>query len=192
VAGERTRLAVLGVAVVVGVSGCSYGFGPDDGVSHPPRTIDEVAGTIAGVGLGSSEAEIRAAFGSPVGGGGFAPEGEKFRGPEAIVTPTPPRLRTPPQTLRYEETSFLLTRRTGAYAVMTTNERDATAAGVAVGDPLDTVRSTYQKVRCGTSVAGEPLFGGETRTYPWCRARVGDVDVFFGDDPIEAITLVRG
>jgi hypothetical protein len=180
------------VAVLVGVSGCSYGFGPDDGVSHPPRSIDEVAGTIAGVGLGSSEAEIRAAFGAPVGGAGFAPEGEKFRGPEAIATPTPPRGRTRPQNLRYEETSFLLTRRTGAYAVMTTNEGDATVAGVAVGDPLDSVRSTYQKVSCGTSVAGEPLFGGETPTYPWCRTRVGNVDVFFGDDPIEAITLGRG
>jgi hypothetical protein len=44
-------------------------------------------------------------------------------------------------------------------------------------------------VECGEAVAGEPLFGGETPTYPWCRALIGDTRVFFGRDPIESITL---
>jgi hypothetical protein len=31
-------------------------------------------------------------------------------------------------------------------------------------------------------VAGEPLFGGETPTYPWCGGLIGDTRVFFGGD----------
>jgi len=38
-----------------------------------------------------------------------------------------------------------------------------------------------------SAAAGEGAFGG-TPKYPWCRA-LGDVHVFFGEDPIESITM---
>jgi hypothetical protein len=44
-------------------------------------------------------------------------------------------------------------------------------------------------VHCGQTVAGEPLFGGEPPTHPWCRVIVGDVRVFFGGDPIKSVAL---
>jgi hypothetical protein len=74
---------------------------------------------------------------------------------------------------------------------MTTNDGEETRRGVKVGDPLARVRERYRGVACGEAVAGEPLFGGEIPKYPWCRTCIGDVDVFFGDDPIQAITLTR-
>lgn len=64
-----------------------------------------------------------------------------------------------------------------------------TRAGVGVGDPLSRVRTEYDKSVCGKATAGEPLFGDEVPTYPWCRVRRGDVEVFFGDDPVESITV---
>lgn len=67
-----------------------------------------------------------------------------------------------------------------------------------VGDESDDrnafVRACARQVRpvdCGEAVASEPLSGGETPTYSWCRVVVGDIRVFFGADPIESITLTR-
>lgn len=54
------------------------------------------------------------------------------------------------------------------------------------------MRERYdERVECGEAVAGEALVGGETPMYPWCRVRVGDSIVFFGEDPIESVTLAR-
>jgi hypothetical protein len=66
-----------------------------------------------------------------------------------------------------------------------------TSRGVGVGDPLSGVRRNYENAVCARAVAGEPLFGDEVPTYPWCRIRRGDVEVFFGDDPIQSITVTR-
>jgi hypothetical protein len=66
-----------------------------------------------------------------------------------------------------------------------------TRAGVGVGDDLERVRERYRRVSCGESVAGESLLGGDTPMYPWCRAIVGNVRVFFGENPIESITLTK-
>lgn len=185
----RTRggLGVALAAATLAAGACTSVFGVDDGVSHEPRTVHEAAGSIGPVGLGSSEAEVRDVFGEPAGGDGFVPVGEAFRGPVLVRSPN----RGRPVELRYEETAFLGTERTGVFALMTTNDGDVTTAGVAVGDPLARVRERYGRVRCGGAPAGEPIWRGEPTTYPWCSTRVGRVEVFFGDDPIEAITLVR-
>ena len=60
-----------------------------------------------------------------------------------------------------------------------------------VGDPLDLVRENYEHVRCGKAVAGEAVSGGDPSTYAWCRMRLDSVEVFFGDDPIESVTLTQ-
>ncbi len=179
----RAGAAVVAAALLA-APGCT--FFVDDGVPPaPPRTIDEHTGSYGGVAFGASVADIRSAFGEPLPGDGYAPDGERFRGPEFIPTPED----RPSAKLKYEETAFLVAASVGMYSLMTTNEGDATRAGVAVGDPLARAKAAYENVRCGESVAGEPLFGDELPTYPWCRARVDDVDVFFGDDPIASITL---
>ena len=144
-------------------------------------------GAYGGVSLGSPASVIRERFGTPAGGDGFFPEGERFRGPPSVRSPT----GAEPLLLRYEEAAFLAATPGGVFALVTTNEGDETRRGVKVGDALGRVRERYERVKCGKSVAGEPLFGDEVPMYRWCRTRVGDVDVFFGDDPIEAITLTR-
>jgi hypothetical protein len=97
-----------------------------------------------------------------------------------------------PILLRYDETAYLLNARTKRVFSMIVSKRGATTrAGVGVGDPLSRVRRKYGDAVCGRAVAGEPLFGGETPTYPWCRVRLGDIEVFFGDDPVESITVTR-
>jgi hypothetical protein len=65
--------------------------------------------------------------------------------------------------------------------VLGIDERSGTL--VAVGDELRKGREVHGKVGCSESVAGEPLFGGETPMYPWCRTSVGDMRVHFGGDP---------
>jgi hypothetical protein len=72
--------------------------------------------------------------------------------------------------------------------MITLAEGARTRAGVGIGDDLERVREAYDRVDCGEAVGGEPVFGGDTPMYPWCRV-LGDIHVFFGEDPIDSITL---
>ena len=148
--------------------------------------MDERTGAYGAVRLGSSAANVRAAFGVPAAGSGYYPAGhEGASGPTSIPTPGGRR----PTLLRYEDVAFLAAEATGVYSLKATDA--VTSTGVGVGDALDRVRELYRGARCGEDVAGEPFFRDEAPTYPWCRARVGDVDIFFAGDPVEAITLTR-
>lgn len=93
-----------------------------------------------------------------------------------------------PTPLHYRDTAYLVSPTVGVFSMVTLESGARTREGVGVGDELARVRERYDRVDCGESVAGEGLFG-ETPMYPWCRAIVGDVRVFFGEDPIESITL---
>jgi hypothetical protein len=53
-----------------------------------------------------------------------------------------------------------------------------------LGEPTD----DYEGVFPEGAVGGEPVFGGETPTYPWCLVR-GKIRVFFGEDPIDSIMI---
>jgi hypothetical protein len=77
----------------------------------------------------------------------------------------------------------------GVFSMATLADGARTRAGVGVGDDLDDVRQAYERVNCGEAIAGEPLFGDDYPTYPWCRALVGSVRVFFGEDPIASVTI---
>jgi hypothetical protein len=188
-----TRARALGagllfVSAILLVAGCDLFEPGQHGESgEAPRIVDEQAGRYGDVRLGSSESDVRAAFGDPGGGDGFFPlEAESYRGPISIASPD----GREPILLRYEHVAFLLAPGHGVFA-LTVNDPDAvTLRGVGPGDPLDRVRE-YERVRCGEAVAGEPLFGGDTPTYPWCRARLDSTEVFFGDDPIESVTLTE-
>jgi hypothetical protein len=60
----------------------------DESDNQFPRLIDEQEGRYGQVRFGSSEAEVRAAFGHPGGGDGFFPlEAESYRGPPSIKAP---------------------------------------------------------------------------------------------------------
>ena len=163
----------------------------DDAAGTPVR-VDERAGMLRGVRFGDSSARVRELLGEPSDREqGFFPEDADFTGPPSIAAPQSDQgTRVPPETLHYDDTAFLVSRTVGVFSMATLSPAAETRHGVGVGDPLERVRERYASVRCGEAVAGEALFG-DTPMYPWCRARVGDVDVFFGEDPIESITITR-
>ena len=177
-------VAVLGAAVVVTILVAVADEDP------APVLVDERAGSMHGVRFGDSEAAVRRRLGSPTDDAqGVFPEGRDYTGPPSI--PSPPSDQRPPGTptpLHYGDAAYLVSPTVGVFSMATLERGARTREGVGIGDELERVRERYDRVDCGESVAGEALFG-DTPMYPWCRALVGNVRVFFGEDPIESITL---
>jgi hypothetical protein len=178
------------VAVVV-VVGALVADGGDDA----PRSVlvDERGGSLHGVRFGDGEPAVRERLGPPSDDAqGVFPEGRDYTGPPAIPSPRsdqrPPRMPTP---LHYGDTAYLVSPTVGVFSMSTLESGARTRAGVGIGDDLDRVRARYDGAHCSESVAGEPVFGGETPMYPWCRVIVAGTRVFFGEDPIQSITLTR-
>jgi hypothetical protein len=165
----------------------------DDGTQETTVLVDERTGAISGVRFGDSSDEVHRRLGEPTDTKpGFFPADADFTGPPFIPSPRSDQAsRVPPEELHYEDKAFLVSPTAGVFSMAILAEGARTRTGVGVGDELGRVREAYQRVECGEAIAGEALFGGDTPTYPWCRAIVGDVRVFFGEDPIESITLTR-
>ena len=99
--------------------------------------------------------------------------------------------RIPPSELHYDGTAYLVSPTVGIFSMATLEQGARTRAGVRVGDDLELVRDRYRPNRVRR--------GGRRRA----SARWGDADVslvpsdcdrtriFFGEDPIESITLTR-
>jgi hypothetical protein len=187
---RRTRVGI-GVAVAVAVTAAAAVFvarGQDE-----PRAVlvDERRGVLHGVAFGDPLDSVRARRGEPSDDSqGFFPRGADYNGPPAIPNP-PSDPRAAPTPLHYGETAYLISPTVGVFSMATLEDGARTKAGVGIGDALDRVRESYRRVRCGESVAGEAVLGGDTPMYPWCRATVGEVRIFFGEDPIESITLTK-
>lgn len=165
----------------------------DDNDASEVVLIDEQAGRLRGISFGDTVAEVRARLGEPSDDAdGFFPEGADFTGPPAIPSPASDQgSRAPPGNLHYEDTAYLVSPTVGVFSMAILAEGARTRADVGVGDELERVRERYRRVDCGEAIAGEPVFGDDYPTYPWCRAIVGDIRVFFGDDPIASVTLTR-
>lgn len=168
-------------------------FAPRRDEEAQPVLVDERAGVLHGIRFGESESEVRTRLGEETDDRpGYFPAGADYTGPFAIPAPLSDQAsRIPPSELHYEDTAYLVSPTAGVFSMATLEEGARTRAGVGVGDELALVRERYERVECGGAVAGAPLFGGDTPTYAWCRALVGEVRVFFGGDPIESITLTR-
>jgi hypothetical protein len=201
VAAERNRyngtvrpgtlaLILLAAAAVAVALALILARGDDEA---PTVLVDERAGVLHGVHFGDSEDEVRARLGEPSDDHqGVFPEGADYTGPPAIPSPrTDQRPPRQPRPLHYDDSAYLVSPTVGVFSMATLEEGARTRARIGVGDDLELVRERYERVDCGEAVAGEALFGGETPMYPWCRAIVGDVRTFFGEDPIESITLTR-
>jgi hypothetical protein len=188
------RFALAGIIVLAGLTaaGLLWVAGAED---EDPQVIvvDERAGRLRGVAFGETAEEVRARLGAPTDeADGFFPEGADFTGPPAIPSPRSDQgSRVPPEELHYDDTAYLVSPTVGVYSMAMLARGARTRAGIGVGDDLEEVRKRYDRVDCGNAIAGEPLFGSDYPTYPWCRAIVGEVRVFFGADPIESVTLTR-
>jgi hypothetical protein len=160
----------------------------EDVCGRPRRAIlvDERVGVLRGVRFGDTAAQVRRRLGWPGDNeDGFFPADASFTGPPSIPLPSSDRgTRVPPATLHYDDTAYVVSPTAGVFAMATLRPGARTNAGVAVGDELARVRDAYASVECGRAD-----YGGEGRSYDWCRTRVGRIRVFFGANPIESITL---
>jgi hypothetical protein len=191
---QALRLAlVVGAVVVIATVVLTVWLADGDNGDPEPVLIDERAGRLRGVVFGDTAPEIRARLGEPTDDeDGFFPAGTDFTGPPAIPSPASDQgSRSPPEELHYDDTAYLVSPTAGVYSMAILAEGARTRAGIGVGDELDRVHEVYDRVDCGEAIAGEPLFGDDYPTYPWCRAIVGRVRVFFGEDPIESVTITR-
>src|SRR5918992_785587 len=177
------RSLVVGVLVVAAVMG-SVLWLVDGGDGEDPEQVlvDERAGRLRGVSFGDTVSEVRARLGEPTDDAdGFFPEGADFTGPPGIPSPQSDQgSRVPPDPLHYGDTAYLVSPTVGVFSMAILADGARTRAGIGVGDELERVRERYERVDCGKASADK---------YPWCRAIVGDVRVFFGGDPIESVTL---
>jgi hypothetical protein len=188
------RVAIaIGAAVVFGSVVLTVWLADGDDNDAEPVLIDERAGRLRGVGFGDTAADVRARLGEPTDDeDGFFPAGTDFTGPPAIPSPASDQAtRLPPEEMHYDDTAYLVSPTVGVFSMAILADGARTRAGIGVGDELDRVREVYDRVDCGEAIAGEPLFGDDYPTYPWCRAIVGRVRVFFGEDPIESVTITR-
>jgi len=188
----RSRSAAVSALLIAAVAGLALAlFAARRDEEVQPVLVDERAGVLHGAGFGDGENAVRARLGEETDDrSGFFPAGADYTGPFAIPSSVSDRgSRMPPSVLHYDNFAYLVSPTAGVFSMATLERGARTRAGVGVGDDLARVRERYDRVECGEAVAGEPLFGGETPTYPWCRALVGGIRVFFGEDPIESITL---
>ena len=187
---HHVGLALTFTVTMLGLSGCNWlGDRDSDEVNMAPIVIDEQSGSYGDVHFGSSDAEVRAAFGEPSDEDGFFPlNADSYTGPVFIRSPGGRK----PLLLKYEDVAFLVAPGHGVFAIAVTQPDVSTTRAVEIGDPLQVVQTNYEDVECGEAVAGEGLLGDDPSTYPWCRARLASLDVFFGGDPIESVTLTPG
>ena len=187
---------VAGVCVFVAsvLAGCAGG---DDDPSPSLFSVDEVAGTVGGVGIGASKAAVRQRFGlhesnpqpypiEPLDGD----EEDGAGGPWSVVTGPhevgPGGQRGEQVTLRYRGASFFV-RRGRVFGFMVTDDGANTSRGVGVGDSLAEARRAHPELTCRPESRGETTAPQEAH----CEGRVGPGRyMFLGGDPIESVTLM--
>jgi hypothetical protein len=145
--------------------------------------------TYAGIGIGATIADVRAAYGDPESTETpAAPAGaDRMRGPMSIplpdTVPTEPPLDEPPPLLRYREVAFL-TDGMHVFAVLIEDPEAVTEKAVSVGDDLERADAEYG-LTCTTARGWS-----EDDVYPACFGRLGgDRYVWFGGDPIENVSF---
>jgi hypothetical protein len=156
--------------------------------SEPERTatIDELAGTYRGVGIGSTRNEAERALGRPESGATdpLAPIDDD---PVEIgIPPAPQDPGTGIAIWRFEHVAMAAGR--GRAWLVSVAVKDAvTREGVGVGSDLDDVRAAYPAAECGTANAGT-----EYTPFDYCTLRVAPRRyLWFGYDPIRSITMSR-
>lgn len=163
---ERTAI-VIAVVVLFAVTVASFYSQartrlPVDIAPDPPVRIDERAGEIGGVGIGSDAHAVSARFGAEVHGAA------RFR--------------------KYPTVTFFLTRVGKVRSFFVDNQEAETMLGVNVGDSLNLARDQYPALHCERQYFHDDNGAGD----PYCETpRGADVSLLFFGNPIESIS-VRG
>lgn len=183
----QLRLLVVTATVLLSFGGAC---GEEDASGRPaPTLIDPGAGTVNGVGLGDHRAAIRRELGPARTEGFMLP-----RLPDDVVLEDiglpwtldslPGVRRTRVLTLFYDRMSVLVAPRMGAYAFFVWRPHARTTSGVRLGDSLTSAVRRHPGLRCGIRNRAS-----EYVPYPYCKGRLGDNYIWFGQDPIRSITV---
>lgn len=151
--------------------------------------IDARAGTVNGVALGSDRGKIRQELGRARREGLMLPRLPSGIAVEDVgipwtLDPLPGVRRSRVLTMIYNGISFLVAPDSGAYAFSVWNPDARTTSAVRIGDQLESARRRHPGLRCGIRNRDS-----EYTPYPYCKGRVGDNYVWFGQDPIRSITV---
>lgn len=194
--GPRTA-RVGGAAGVLALAAAASAFGRgvwldqrvvDRAPAHP-STIDDVAGSYRGVGIGDRAAAVRGRLGVPRradddGQGFAAPLGQSlsdFDGPRGFDGDL--------TTWRYRGVAVLLEGSRTQQLVITDPDAE-TAAGVGIGDSLAVASRRYAHLRCDGVVTGSDA---TNPTYPACAGHLaGRTGISFYGDPVQSIVLEGG
>jgi hypothetical protein len=185
----RRGLAALGVTAVL--SGCTW-LVPNP--LSPPvtqRTLDVSRGTIDGIALGDTVADVIRVLGEPEARGGPAwpaDEGPGFHGPWAIGLP--PGSSGPPDVLRYAGVGFVAANNR-IFAIVG-GSGVTTSEGAVVGQGLATAMRAHPGLWCERRRAGEPIWPQTTpSTYQECTLVVDGRRLVIAGDPIASISLIE-
>jgi hypothetical protein len=172
---------------------------------HSARlTVDERAGRVAGVGLGTSRARLEHKLGqgrdtTDTGGAGepIGADHDAIGGPNSYGFPRrcdrrPVGNSTSPRgqgltSLSYSSLAFALCDN-HVYEFVTTAPGARTLRGVAIGQPLRAAKRAYPELRCGTSTGDST--DPRTPQYSYCAGQVGPHRyLWFGQNPIRSIAV---
>jgi hypothetical protein len=166
--------------------------------------VDERAGSIRRVGLGSSRLSLTQVFGrakdTTETGAAAEPQGadhdaigapNDYAFPEACqrapAGPSPSFASQGLSTLSYPDMAFELCD-DSAYEFITTAAAARTRRGVAIGQPLRAARRAYPQLHCGESTGDST--DPPTPAYPYCAGLVAPHRyLWFGQNPIRSIAV---
>lgn len=179
------------VLVATFLGGCGDSTSAQSGATRIVR-VDERKGSVQGVRLGDSLAEVKRRL---PGGVEADPRTSRILplvgDQEELGLPgviDPPREGIPIERfglLRYRHLSISFAPGTGAYVIKIAIPGARTLAGVGLGDSLETARDAYSKMRCDVQNRDS-----EYVAYPYCTTKLADgLYIWFGQDPIRSITL---
>jgi hypothetical protein len=178
---RSTLIAMLALPAVGLLGSCPDEMsGPRAGLEGDP-VVDERSGTVMNVRLGDSAREIRRELGRPAKR--ETRPVEEVGLPWIVEDPRQERAELP-VSLTYADLDVLTTRESGAYTFSIWREGVRTARGVAIGDSLARARERYPELECGVRNRNT-----EYVEYSYCSGRVGRHTIWFGEDPIESITI---
>lgn len=156
-----------------------------------PLVVSDRTGSFRGVSLATPLDAVRARLGVPT----IVPEGDRAAGrpldaPAGLALPGD---LPEGETWRYAGVA-LLVRGSRIEAMVVSDARAETAAGVGVGDSLGISRRAYGGLAC----SGVRRSGATNPAYPACRSRLPGreglrrVGIVFAGDPVQTVTLRRG
>lgn len=187
----RLAIAAATLAVVVAGWGVQADARVIDRTPAEPVALSDRTGAFRGVEVRDRLRDVRERLGTPA----IVPAGDRAAG---LPVDAGDGLALPGdlpdgETWRYEGLA-LIVGRSRVLAMVVTDDRAQTGAGVGIGDSLEVVRRAYG----GLSCRGVRFGNARNPAHPSCRSRLPGrvglrrIGVAFSGDPVQSVVLQRG